>query len=492
MNSTQQSTREINILDFGAVGDGVTVNTGAVNEAIGRAAAQGAQKVTVPPGVFVCGTIRLRSNLTLELMTGAVLLASPNIDDFPQRTVRRGEHQYGDRSRRVFVLAESCENITICGGGSIDGNNEAYAAKKPHERGPHEWFGYVKDSYQPTVAFHGCRNVRIRDITIRNGVRWNIHLRMCDRVWVERVCILNDPHAGNSDGIDIDACRDVFVGNTRIDTGDDAIVLKTLYNTRSCERITISNCILKSTCAAVKVGTESFHDFRHITFANSVVHESPRMVELLTFDGGMIEDVTVTGIACDTRCEITMCRPIHLDASRRVRGYAPLGERGEYRPGEIRRVSIANCTISTDGRILLTGADGAMLRQITLRDIHITMPWVEDPVRVADLSDTMQTSNASPRARVARAVVVAKDIENLIVDGLTVSYPRGHVDRDYPPKIENNQLVRDPRVAFDPLPDFSVLWARNVQGGRVNLCGARPLGEAPRVDIANSSLDLTT
>lgn len=480
---TWETAAPVSITDFGAVADGVSVCTDAINDAITHAVEHGAEKVVVPPGEFITGTVRLRSGLTFEIMPGAVLKASPNIEDFPVRGLGEGEIGHQDHSRRTFLFAEDCENLTLCGGGTIDGNNEVYANPPKEKRGPnHQWFGYRKNSYQPTLQFVGCRNVRLVDITIQHGVRWNIHLQMCDRVWVERVCILNDPYAGNSDGLDIDACHDVHISNCKIDTGDDAIVLKTLYNTRSCERITVTNCVLKSTCAAFKIGTESFHDFRNITFSNSVVHQSPRFFEALTFDGGMIEDISVSGIVGDTNSGVTMCRPFHLDASRRRSGYAPLGDRGDsYQPGEIRRVSISHCSVVTDGRILMTGADGALLRQICLRDIHIHMPWIEDPVAVKDKSDGMQSSNASPEARLARSVIVAKDIRGLIIDGVTVTYTDGPVGENYRPKIEKRELVRDPRVDFEPMPSFSVFWGKSVKGGSVDLCGARPFREAPAV-----------
>ncbi len=483
----------VDVRDFGAVGDGCRVNTAAIERAIAHASETGAQKVVVPPGVFVTGTVVLRSKLTLELLSGAVLKASTSIADFPERAVREGEHVHQDHSRRSFILADGCEDLTVCGGGTIDGSNEAYAAVPREKRGPYRWFGYVRDSYQPALSFRRCRNLRLLDITVQNTVRWNVHLFMCERVWVERVCIVNDPFAGNSDGIDIDGCRDVLISNTKIDTGDDAIVLKTLLDSQSCERITVTGCILKSTCAAFKIGTESFHDFRHITYANCVVHQSPRAFEIVVFDGGNVEDVVVNGLTCDTNCGVTMCRPIHIDSSRRLHGYAPLGDRGEYPPGAVRRVSISNCTIETDGRILLTAAHGAQVEQISLRNVHVHMPWIEDPRDVADLSDAMQSSNASPVARLARAAIVAKDIRGLSIDGYSVSYPRGPVGSDYVPTYEHAQLVRDPRERFEPMPPLSVLWARGVSGGYVNLRGCVPYGtDAPLADMDECSLEVST
>jgi hypothetical protein len=479
----------INIAEAGAIADGKTTCTDIINNAL-----KNAGHVIVPPGTWLTGTIVLQSNTTLEITTGATLLASPNFDDFIETPLEEGEHQHADHSGRSFILGNHVENITICGGGIIDGNNEVYANPPKEKRGPnHQWFGYRKESYQPTVEIRKAQNIRLLDITIQNGVRWNVHLFRCDRVWVERVCILNAPYAGNSDGFDIDGCRDVFISNTKIDTGDDAIVLKTLVDSRPCERITITNCILKSTCAAFKIGTESFHDFRHITFSNSIVHQSSRAFEIVVFDGGNVEDITVSGITIDTNIGVTMTRPLHIDCARRRAGYKPIPDRGDYPLGKVQRVSFSDITMVTDGRILLTGCDGTMLDQISLRNIHVHMPWIEDPRDVENLSDGMQSSNGSPEARLARAAIVAKDIRNLTIDGFTITYPDGPVGEDYVPKVEKREIVRDPRNDFKPMPDFNVLYARNVNGGFVNLkgaCSSDP--KVPVLDIENCNVTIET
>ncbi|MBD3244297.1 MAG: hypothetical protein GF331_27145 [Chitinivibrionales bacterium] len=114
-----------------------------------------------------------------------------------------------------------------------------------------------------------------------------------------------------------------------------------------------------------------------------------------------------------------------------------------------------------------------------------------EKVVVRDQSDQMQSSNASPDARLARAVIVAKGVRDLIIDGITVSYPDGPVGEDYVPKVEHRELVRDPRTHFEPMPDFHVFWARDVRGGVVRLCGARPFGNASQHDIDDCCLTVT-
>jgi polygalacturonase len=124
------------------------------------------------------------------------------------------------------------------------------------------------------IEIRACRDVRIGDITIREAAGWTLHAHTCDRLWLRGVVVQNDPFGPNNDGFDLNGCRDVFISDCLIATNDDAIVLKTSRDARSCERVVIQNCILRTHCAAIKCGTESWHDFRHITVANCVVHRS--------------------------------------------------------------------------------------------------------------------------------------------------------------------------------------------------------------------------
>jgi hypothetical protein len=268
--------------------------------------------------------------------------------------------------------------------------------------------------------------------------------------------------------------------------------LKTLRSCgRSCERVAINNCILRSSCAAIKLGTESWYDFRHITISNCVVHQSTRAVQIFSFDGGTVEDVAVSNLVADTNSGINMNRPIHIDlCRRRVNRLADVPPEA-VRLGRIRRVTFSNITLRTDGRVLLTAADGAMLEQITLRDITVHMPWIEDPVAVADLSDKMQSSIATPEARLARAVVVAQNVRDFRLEGLTISYPQEPPGPEYLPKYEHGQLVRDPRTQFRPMPAFHALWGRNLRGGVVDIpvaAGSTP--QVPAVHLENSDVRL--
>jgi len=466
-------TASINIRDFDAVGDGSHHDGEAIHRAIAAAADRPVGRVVVPPGVYVVGTVALRSGLTLELQTGATLLASTDPAHYPPRPTPPGFPPQHDRQatgqRRHLICGDDLKHVRICGGGVIDGNVAAFTPGW-NDRPLCTWIGASRRPFVPMIDFTRCEDLRLEGVTIRNSPGWTCHLNQCDRVWVTGVRLHNDLYAGNSDGFDVNGCRDVFFHDCHIETGDDAIVLKTFRDSRSCERITVSNCVMRSSCAAFKIGTETFHDFRQIAISNCVVYRSSRAIQLMSQDGATIEDVTVSNLVIDTDSGIPLNRPIHLDVHRRRAGKHILetGEAGGL--GAMRRVRLDNLTIRSDGRILMTAADGARLEQIALTGVTMHMPWIEDPADHAE-ADVMQSSPGNPDARLARAAIVAEHIDDLRLDDVTVTWPTGPeaLGDDYQPKYHRGRLVRDPRTRFEPMPPFNALWARRLRRARLDL-----------------------
>ncbi|MFW5828759.1 MAG: glycoside hydrolase family 28 protein, partial [Planctomycetota bacterium] len=401
----------------------------------------------VPAGRWICGTVELRSHVELHLAPGAVLVQSRERDDFtphvdPQHPPHLDRKQTGLAS---MLLARDCQEVAITGPGCIDADTVT--------GGPRAYF---------VICFMRCRGVRISDCTIRNAKGWTCLLSCCDEVLVHAVRMRNP--LGTGDGFDLDGCRDVRISDCDIITGDDCIVIKTCKPTRSAERITITNCVLRTSCAAMKIGTETWHDVRHVTMSNCVVHRSGRAVQLFSMDGATVEDVVVTGLSVDTNSGIIFNRPIHMDCCKRRHGGKLPGVDHEAVPvGRIRRVTISDCNLVTDGRIILTGTDRP-LQDITLRGIRMTVPWIEDMRRVAHTGDGMQCSNGSPDARLATAAVVAQDIDGFTLADLELRWPDGAAPADLAVKCELGEPQIDPHNDDEPQPDFHALWLRRVTG----------------------------
>lgn len=296
---------------FGAVGDGVTKDTQAIQKAIDAGG-----MVSFPPGVYLSGTLCLKSNGGLFLEPGAVLLASPdkedyNKDDFcTQNRVFASEHVSGAH----FITAVEQDNVVICGGGRIDGNRQAFYGDKTQpdclrHKGKFD-HNELTQIWRPAqmVFFAECTNVRIQDVQLFNAPYWTCFLHGCEDVIISGLRILNDQRTYNGDGIDIDCCRRVAVTNCIIDSGDDCITLRgydsPLKEKKPCEFVTISNCILHTNCNAFRIGVGDgivrnaaisnivFHDTRTAIAINSNYGTDPTkgvQIENITFDNLQID-----------------------------------------------------------------------------------------------------------------------------------------------------------------------------------------------------------
>lgn len=276
------------ITDFGAVADGRTVNTTAIQAAVDACAAGGGGMVLVPPGTFVTGTIWLRDHVELHLEKGAVLLGSPNLDDyntddaFEQNMFFEREQWNGSH----LILAVEVTDVAVTGSGCIDGNGpvffEAEAPPRPPRFGWSQGIRHARDKVRlrpgQMLFFCECSDVRVTGLTLRNACSWTCIFYGCEDVIASGLRIENPPDAANTDGIGIDCCRQVVVSDCLIRTGDDAITLRgnplrLKDKTRVCEDVAISNCVLDTSVCAFRIGVGS-GVIRHAAIANIAVRRA--------------------------------------------------------------------------------------------------------------------------------------------------------------------------------------------------------------------------
>ena len=304
-----------NITDFGAIGDGKLLNTAFIQNAIDKCSKNGGGKVVVPAGVFKTGTVILKDNVELHLMSGAILLGSDNIDDY--NSLDAYEQNWDCVSEewlgKHIVLGCECENVAITGLGVIDGNAECYYGEKEENT----WSSYgwpdgvrrskdkVKLRPGQAVALIECKNVSIKDITIRNTTSWSCYIHGCEQVSVTGVKIYNANDHINTDGIDIDSSRYVTVSDCIILTGDDCITFrcdeKKLKNKDvHCEYVTVTNCVLSSSAGAFRIGVGT-GTIKHIRVSNIVVERAAVIFNYLTQYGNKgeakIEDVNFSNVS---------------------------------------------------------------------------------------------------------------------------------------------------------------------------------------------------
>lgn len=298
--ATHGYAADYSVLDFGATGDGKTINTEAIQKAIDHCSEQGG-RVIIPAGRFVTGTLFIKSNVTLHLERNAFLLGSTHLSDYPKTKVNF--RFWGDTwTYQALIIAHHVENIALEGQGCIDGQGAAFpllSRKKPDKYRNRPYLLWIAD----------CKNIEVKGVELRNSGMWMQSYIRCEKLKIDGIRIFN--HANrNNDMMDIDGCKDVIITGVTGDSDDDGITLKSTCD-RISENITISDCVLSSHCNALKFGTETTAGFRNVVISNCVIRKSsvteaksgaPEGIcglALEIVDGGKMENISIQNIVID-------------------------------------------------------------------------------------------------------------------------------------------------------------------------------------------------
>ena len=377
-NGTAQSAPAfLNVKDFGALGDGIKLDSVSINRAIDACSERGGGLVYVPPGIYLSGTVILKSNVTLYLEAGATILGSKNVSDY---TPQPGPRLLGDANQKHLIFARDAENVTLAGPGRLDGQGPSFWAPSGRKPSPPEmsWCDVATydwkplDRASPMLEFYNCKNLRIEEVRIENAPGWTLRPIQCENVFIRGITIKNPIIGPNTDGLDLTCSRNVFISDCLIDTGDDAICLKSESPYGSAPRvsknITITNCVLTSCCNGLKIGTATAGAFENITFSNSVIFNDDvdfrqrviAGIALEMVDGGSIDGIMISNIRMQR-----VRTPIFIR-----RGIRHPGAEGI--PGIVRSVMIDN--VHATGSILtssITGIPGFEVEDVTLSNIRI-------------------------------------------------------------------------------------------------------------------------
>ena len=449
-----------NVRDYGATGNRAELATQAIQQTIDTVHAQGGGVVWLPAGNYLSGTLVLKSNVTLRLDPGATLYASQDTADY---RVPFPIYKNDNPRQPVLLYAEGARNISIEGKGRIHGqarrvyqglgSADGFIAEETEiaRQAGVEMKMYRKvPPYVSLIYLVSCQDVTIEDVRILESVDWTLHVQWCERVSIRNCFIQSSLEAGvNADGIDVDGCRHVTISDCTIATGDDAIVLKsTLTNGRyeDCANVTVTNCVLTSTSSALKIGTETYGDFRHIVFTNCAISNSNRGLGIIVRDGGRVSDVIVSNVTMELNRK-------HFNwwGSADPFWLVVLKRREDSKVGTIENVLLSNIIAHGQGTSKISGLTPESIRNVTLDQVQLFMH-----------------PEGKPDKRATHAIQV-KDVADL-----TISWVRVHWDEVAEEKWQSALAIENVRgLTIDGFrgragnPAYPVVALRNVQNARV-------------------------
>jgi polygalacturonase len=355
LSLAQPARRRFSVKDYRAMGDGIALDTVPIQSAIDAASNAGGGVVWFAPGRYITGTLLLKSGVTLDFAQDATLLGSTDPADY--RLLEPFVDAVGATRGYALIGCVDARNVAITGAGTIDGRGAALQAS-----------GSKDPSARPFLLL--CLRstaVGIEGISLVNSSAWTMHISQCSDVRVSNVRIRSLGLA-NNDGIDIDSSQRVHVEGCTIETGDDAICLKTT-SSKPCKDITVKGCTMTTRCAAFKIGTESAGDFSAIRVSDChVVEADLGAIKILSVDGANVRDVLVERIQVDDADT-----PIFLRLGARGRTFRP--DDIPRSPGKFSNVVIRDMAVKHARRIgiLISGIPGHVIENVTLEQISITM-----------------------------------------------------------------------------------------------------------------------
>jgi len=366
----QAFSSNLNILELGAKPDGKTLSTKILQQAIDNCFVSGGGMVIVPAGRFITGTIILKSNTTLKLEKGAVLIGSTNPKDYIQNMPKYASLRTNGQTRQL-IYSENQENISIIGEGMIDGQGAGFKAQQTIDGESDA--GITRPHLIQMIS---CKNVRIEGIDLKNSGAWMQHYLGCDNLQIKGIRVSNFCNV-NNDGIDIDGCHDVTISDCIVSSADDAIVLKA-SGLRSCQNVVISNCILHTFSRDIKLGTETTGGFQNISVNNIAISPVTNVhfkyndpvgytaIALMIVDGGTLENVNISNIVVS---EISC--PIFINLGNRARKYKPDAEAPPV--GKVKDIMISNITAVSSSRIAssITGIPGYDIENLVFDNIRL-------------------------------------------------------------------------------------------------------------------------
>lgn len=397
---TQAKVYDVHTL--GADASGKKRCTEIINQSIKQAATEGGGTIYFPAGTYLTGAIRMESNITLHIESGATLLFSDHFDDYLPFVRLRWEGTVMNSFSPLFYATDA-ENLTICGRGKINGQGAKWWAEDRRlnkairdNKGQNEpltsyqkmWDEAnpdftVSPYYEPSVArkffrppfiqFFQCKNILVEGITIVDSPFWTINPSFCDNVTIHGVTIINDPDSPNTDGINPSSCGNVHISNCHINVGDDCITIKSGRDAdgrkwgKPCENITITNCTMLAGHGGVVIGSEMSGGVKRVTISNCVFDGTDAGIRLKASRGrgGVVEEIRVNNIVMNNIQGNAFIFDLFYDRDSKQE---PVSERTPI----FRNIHISNVTGNHINKIgYITGIEEMPIEEISFTNINM-------------------------------------------------------------------------------------------------------------------------
>ena len=369
------------VMKYGAMGNGVNDDANAIQTAIDACSkAGGGDVVFAANHTFLSGPVQLKSNVHIVLETNSVWKANPDESTYHKSAFGKNEGE-----GMMWIWAKDIENLSFSGHGTIHGNGIQFMGRE------------LSDSYElkPVTTFDprphvltliGVKNLSIRDITIREGAYWTVHLIGCDGAVVDGISLLNNLKIRNGDGIDLDHSKNVRIANCHITSGDDAICFKNRREYEeygSCHDIVVTNCVMESRSCTVKLGSENMDSIYNVTIDNCVIKGSNRGLGIQNRDEGTVTNVVFSNIILDCRLWSDVwwgkAEPIYITSYPRANGNHkdanwrfPKGQT-VGKCGEVSHIYFNNIYATSENGCFIGGDTKDKVHDIYLSNIHLNL-----------------------------------------------------------------------------------------------------------------------
>lgn len=432
----------LNILNEGGNNKGIKC-TGDIQNAIEKASKNGGGTIFFPAGEYLTGALKLKSNITIHLDSGALLKFSENFDDYLPFVEMRYEGLMMKTFSPLFY-AKDAENITIKGRGVIDGQgkawwNEVYRIESAKGPIPETKYQKMWGEQNPGMVYEpyykrtmdkkffrpsffqvlNCKNILIEGVTFQNSPFWTINPEFCDNVTITGITIFN-PHSPNTDGINPSSCKNVHISNCHISVGDDCITIKSGRDSDgrkygiATENVTITNCTMLSGHGGVVIGSEMSGGIKKITISNCVFDGTDRGIRIKSARGrgGVVEDIRVDNIVMKNIKEEAFVLSLFYDKDTKQE---PVTEKTPI----FRNIHMSNITgtnVNKAGAIL--GIAEMPVQNISFSNINIEG---KEGFEVNTATD-VEFHNVKVNASVGSSFKIS-DSKNLILDNVGSSTP---------------------------------------------------------------------